>query len=408
MFANPLDTPLTPGSGTNSVTEKVMSNQQLYIVHGMGADAVGLVGRITAPIAAVGGNIVDLRQDVLHGLFTIYLVVDLSSGTLTPANLQTILNDISKDTGLSLSVDRYTPVARAPDKKSLLMILIGHDRPGIVATSSKMLGKYNANIEFSQTIGREGIFLMELLIDVSHVAIPVDNLKRSICDNMQELEITALFQQDHVFNKRKRVLLFHINSTFLDTTIINEIITHTGINEQELKELFKDGAAITHATAATNCLENLPIDVIETILSAVVPTEGSLELIQTLKVMGYKIAIASTGLSFFTKHLRQLLDLDYAYGMDVEVDDDQRTLTGHLLPDNQDSGDLDIALTHLKSSEKIPAEDITIITNGKETCTPGIRVTLNLDVFLNCFNQRVVSRTNIMGLLGSFGQIHFN
>ncbi|MEJ2053763.1 MAG: ACT domain-containing protein, partial [Calditrichaceae bacterium] len=55
-----------------------MSRQRLYIVHGMGNDAVGLVGGITEPIASAGGNIVDLRQDVLHGLFTIYLVVDLT------------------------------------------------------------------------------------------------------------------------------------------------------------------------------------------------------------------------------------------------------------------------------------------------------------------------------------------
>ena len=59
-----------------------MSRKNFYIIHGMGNDTVGLVGNITTPIAAKGGNIVDLRQDVLHGLFTIYLVVDLADSEL--------------------------------------------------------------------------------------------------------------------------------------------------------------------------------------------------------------------------------------------------------------------------------------------------------------------------------------
>ena len=56
-------------------------NSMLYIVYGIGADSVGLVGAITSPISQVKGNIVDMRQDVMHGLFTIYLVVDLAKAT---------------------------------------------------------------------------------------------------------------------------------------------------------------------------------------------------------------------------------------------------------------------------------------------------------------------------------------
>lgn len=56
----------------------------LYIVYGIGPDSVGLIGGITSPIARVGGNIVDMRQDVLHGLFTIFLVVDLRQASNSP------------------------------------------------------------------------------------------------------------------------------------------------------------------------------------------------------------------------------------------------------------------------------------------------------------------------------------
>ena len=79
-----------------------MATQRLYVVHGMGSGAVGLVGQITAPIARARGNILDLRQDVLHGLFTIYLVVDLSGSQLTAKKLQTLIDQIGQQTGAVL------------------------------------------------------------------------------------------------------------------------------------------------------------------------------------------------------------------------------------------------------------------------------------------------------------------
>ena len=116
------------------------------------------MGRITSPIAGVGGNIVDLRQDVLHGLFTIYLVVDLTACDLRIDKFKDIIKSIAEDTGLALSVDTYHPVARNPEKKNILVILIGSDKPGIIASIAKTLGNYKANIEFAKNIGREGLF----------------------------------------------------------------------------------------------------------------------------------------------------------------------------------------------------------------------------------------------------------
>src|SRR6056297_1892404 len=105
--------------------------QQSFIVHGMGPDAVGLVGKITAPISEINGNILDLRQDVLHGLFTIYLIIDLSESSAGSDQLTETVEAIGQQTGLALTVKPYNPTARAADKTNLLMILIGRDKPGI-------------------------------------------------------------------------------------------------------------------------------------------------------------------------------------------------------------------------------------------------------------------------------------
>jgi len=64
------------------------------------------MGEGQQPLA--GGNIVDLRQDVLHGLFTIMLVVDLAGTEIRIEDFTGMVRQIGEDTGLELSVDNAT------------------------------------------------------------------------------------------------------------------------------------------------------------------------------------------------------------------------------------------------------------------------------------------------------------
>ncbi|MDH3346041.1 MAG: hypothetical protein OEL75_02540 [Kiritimatiellaceae bacterium] len=370
--------------------------QQSFIVHGMGPDAVGLIGKITAPISTINGNILDLRQDVIHGLFTIYLIIDLSESNANFDQLKSTVTGISAETGISLTAKQYDPVARAADKTNLLMVLIGKDKPGIIAASSEMLGKYNANIEFSQTIGREGVFLMELLTDVSNAQIPIENLKKTISKNMEALSIQTVFQQEDVFNKRKRVILFNINSSFLAPNAVAELMEQAELTTDSLPS---GNTAQEMLSSSISKLDGLPLDVIEKLLSAVTPSAGSAELIQTLKIMGYKIALASTGFSFFTDYLKKRLDIDHAFGTPVTEDDDARILTGPAGP----AGDIDSIITCLAAKEHVDLDDVTIITDAGSGATPGIRLELNLGIWLDCLNRHIISRNNLAGLIGSFG-----
>ncbi len=380
-----------------------MTPQRLYVVHGMGRDEVGLVGRITTPIAQANGNIQDLRQDVLHGLFTIYMVVDLADSRLAPEDLQRMIQQIAADTGLRITAEQYSPVPRSPDKQSLLMILVGRDKPGIIAASSALLGKYNANIEFAQTIAREGIFLMELLTDVSHVAIPVENLQRTIRSDLDAMNIRTIFQDTQVFLKRKRVLLFHLASSFIRPATLQEIMQQTRLTAKDLAQVYDRNEPKRSLQNAASRLDGLPLDVVDTVLQSIKPTAGTTELIQTLKVMGYKIALVSHGFSFFTNALCKKLDIDHAYGIRLEVDDDARLLVGELAADEPGSHDLDSVRSRLQVVEGVDPEDITMIDDQGCDETPGIRLDFDLERLLDCYNKRIMSPQNLLGLLGSFG-----
>lgn len=383
-----------------------MAQQRLYIVQGTGTDTVGLVGKITGQVAKAGGNIVDLRQDVLYGLFTVIMVVDLSATDLHIEELKKAVKDIAEDTGLRMTVEKYSPIPRSPEKKDLLMILVGKDKAGIIAAVSESLGKYHINIEFARTISREGIFLMELLVDISKCAVPLKNLIQVIEENMAALDIRTIFQTDDVFNKKKRVILFDIRSGLLSREAVSEIMRQTRSTREDLALVFSAGSVGESVQNVLACLGGFPVDVLERVVAATKATSGTVELLQTLKFMGYKVCLVSNAFSPVTDYLKKQLALDYSFGITMPVDDDSRTIIGEPLDGAVERWDADRAISLLMSRESVLRQDITVISDAEYPVTPGIHIEPGMDVLLDYFNRHALTKENIAGILGCFGMPH--
>lgn len=382
-----------------------MAHHKLYMVHGMGNDSIGLVERIAAPIAAVNGNIVDLRQDVMHGMFTIYLVVDLGGATLKLAEFTKLVEKISDDTGLTLFVDKYLPVPRQPKKSNILMVLLGHDRPGIIAAITDGLKRYTTNIEFSQMVGREGVFLMELLVDVSRCTVPVDNLKSALRESMMKLNISTMFQVRDVFNKKKRIIVFDYSRSMMRRADMEEIMRQCGISRAEMAAAYPAGDPNAAVRKAATLLDGLPEDLAVSVVKSAEVSQQTMELMQTLKTMGYRIVLSTSAFTIFADHLKELLDISYAFGCPLEVNDDRKVLTADIGEAYFTPGYRESQIRGVMEGESVDAEDVTRITDegGGSFETPGIGVSVGMKAILDCFNQHIISKENVMGLLGFFG-----
>lgn len=379
-------------------------NSMLYIVYGIGSDSVGLVGEITTPISQVNGNIVDMRQDVLHGLFTIYMVVDLKRAAVPVEEFSGLLSTITRETGVNLFMEKYTPVLRSTERKNMLVTLVGQDKPGIIAAITEKLGKYNINIETSEVVARESIFLMDLLTDVSNSSLPMENLKAVVREIMQAVRINTMFQSEDVFNKKKKIVLFDVAGSFIDPDTVSEIMKQAGISRDAL--IGREGEteiAYMHRTAGY--LEGLPLQVIDAVVDSIQISRGTQELLQTLKIMGYKIGLISGGFTFFTDSLRKRLDIDYSFGFEVPVDDDAKTIVGDIPAGLIQGIDREEIIASVMDLEAVSAEDITVISDrgGDYPLTPGIRLEFDMKVILDFMNQHVLSRDALTGLLRSFG-----
>jgi phosphoserine phosphatase len=380
-------------------------NSMLYIVYGIGNDSVGLVGEITTPISKINGNIVDMRQDVLHGLFTIYMVVDLEEATATIEEFSKLLKKISDNTGLSLTMEKYSPVPRSAEKKNMFVTLVGKDKPGIIAAITEKLGKYNINIDTSDMVARENIFLMDLLTDVSQSVLPMENLESVVKEIMHAMNINTMFQTEDVFNKKKKIVLFDITGSFIDDETIDEILKQAGIMKDAICREGADQSNLSFIHTTAGYLEGLPVQVIDAVIESIDVSQGTQELLQTLKIMGYKIGLISNGFTFFTDPIRQRLDIDYSFGFNLPIDDDSKTIIGDLPAGLLQDINRSEIIASVMELEDVGHDDITIISDQdmKYPNTPGIRLEFNMKVILDFMNQHILSKEALTGMLRSFG-----
>ena len=87
-----------------------------------------------------------------------------------------------------------------------IVSVLGKDRPGIIARISGILFNVNINIlDISQTVLRDQVFVMTMLVDMAASAVSFDEVKDQLDDCAQELGMDIRLQREEIFNSMHRV-----------------------------------------------------------------------------------------------------------------------------------------------------------------------------------------------------------
>ena len=76
------------------------------IITVIGSDRVGIIGEICSLLATMQVNIVDISQTVMHGLFTMTMLVDTGRSSNTFDEISAALKEHETKTGLSIRIQR--------------------------------------------------------------------------------------------------------------------------------------------------------------------------------------------------------------------------------------------------------------------------------------------------------------
>ena len=76
------------------------------IVTVVGKDKVGIIAGVCTALAEYNVNILDIRQTVMQGYFTMMMVTDVSASNLPVAELAKALEEKGKEMSLSIRLQR--------------------------------------------------------------------------------------------------------------------------------------------------------------------------------------------------------------------------------------------------------------------------------------------------------------
>lgn len=375
----------------------------LFVVTAIGKDRPGLVHSITNALAQLGINIVDIDARAIRGLFTVFLVVDIAPAGCSYEQMMEAIDSCADNFDLGVRVEPYEAGRRKVDKHMMLLTVMGADRPGIVAETTKKLSASGFNIEAIRMIARGEYIAMEIVVDASEV----ENIKRfrkKLIKFMARTGLDISLREHDIFQKPKRVVMFDVDSTIIKEEIIDEMARVAGVGEdvQKMTEQAMNGE-IDFKDAVrkrVRLLKGLKLEQLEMLTESVNLTPGTEELISTLHSMGYKVGVVSGGFTFFTDYLKERLKLDYVFANELEIIDG--VVSGEIKGEIIDAERKGILIQQIAEQEGITPDQIVAVGDGANDRfmleNAGLAIGFNPKEILKEYSDGLITNRNLNGL----------
>jgi len=374
---------------------------ELLAISVFGVDKPGIVYKITNVLAEANVNIVDIEQNVLQGIFTMFLVADVSKATVSTEEIERKLKEAARQIDVQVHISPFKRMEQR-DKKRYVITVIGKDRVGIVRDVSRILFSHGVNIERTSLTARDKLISVTLEVDLRGADIEV--IKKRLKEEIEKTGLDVIIQPYEIAMEEKKLIIFDMDSTLVDAEIIDELAKAAGV-EEEVKKLTEK--AMNGEIDFKNALEErvkllkgLPVEVMERIYENIKLTEGAKELIESLKKAGYKVALVSGGFTFFTEKLKKELGLDYAFGNELEIKDGKLTgrLKGRIITAEEKAK----IIEEIAKKEGIKRENIVAVGDGANDKImiekAGLGIAFNAKKALKEVADGSLSKENLIGL----------
>ncbi len=374
---------------------------ELLAVSVFGVDKPGIVYRITEVLAEANINIVDIEQNVIQGIFTMFIVGDISGCSLSVDEIRERLEKVAGEIGVHVHLSPFEK-ADKKEKRRYVITVIGKDRVGIVRDVSRILFSHGVNIERTTLTARDQLISISIEVDMRDA--DVEEVKRKLKEEIERTGLDVVIQPYGMAKGEKRLIVFDMDSTLVDAEIIDELAKMAGV-EKEVRELTSRAmnGEIDFETALrerVKLLEGLPVEVMERIYDQIKLTEGAKELIESLKKAGYKVALVSGGFTYFTEKLKNELGLDYAFGNELEIKDGK--LTGRIKGRVITAEEKARIIEEIARKEGIRRENIVAVGDGANDRImiekAGLGIAFNAKDALKEVADGLISKENLIGL----------
>ena len=283
----------------------------LALINITGKDKPGLTALVTAILSEMDVTILDIGQAVIHDYLNLGILTELTKPTETL--LQRIQSDIEQ-AGLSININPVDPahytqwVAQQGRRRTILTLLARKIKASHVAAVSKMIVQHNLNIDkITRLSGRiplqDSQKTTRACVEFSLRGEPSLDFRENLIALAGRLDIDIAVQEDGIFRRHRRLIAFDMDSTLIDTEVIDELALAAGVGQQvaEITESAMSGELDFQESLSqrVSLLAGLPVQTLAEIAERLPLTEGVEVLFKALKTLGYKTAIISGGFGYF-------------------------------------------------------------------------------------------------------------
>lgn len=350
---------------------------ELILIRISGIDRPGLTASITEILSRYQVDIMDIGQADIHSTLSLGILFKCSEKD--SGNVMKDLLFKASDLGIHLrfypiSPEEYEDWVNMQGKNRYILTLLGRKLTAAqIAGATKILAEHQLNIDgIRRLTGRipldEKKASVRACIEFSVRGTPKDReeLQHQLMKLSASLSMDFSFQQDTMYRRMRRLICFDMDSTLIQTEVIDELAMRAGVGDQvkaiteramrgeiDFKESFTERVALLKGldeSVMREIAENLPI------------TEGVERLMYVLKHYGYKIAILSGGFTYFGNYLKEKFGIDYVYANNLEIVDGK--LTGRYIGDIVDGKRKAELLQLIAQVEKVDIAQTIAVGDG--------------------------------------------
>ncbi len=327
------------------MTEKMLK-KEIILININGTDRPGVTAAITEILAKNNAVILDIGQADIHNHLSLGILFQSVEGNSGDIMKELLFKAYELDVNI-----RFNPISEADysewvnlqGKNRYIITILGRKLTAKqIASVSRVVAEQGMNIDdIKRLTGRipldENARTPKASVEFSVRGTPLDKekMKANFMKLASELEMDISFQQDSMYRRMRRLICFDMDSTLIQTEVIDELAMRAGVGDQvkaiteaamrgeiDFKESFRQRCAL---------LKGLDVSVMREIAENLPITEGVDRLMYVLKKVGFKIAILSGGFTYFGNYLKQRYHIDYVYANELEIENGK--LTGNYVGD---------------------------------------------------------------------------
>lgn len=354
------------------------NKHEIILLNVSGEDKPGLTSSLTGILAKYDAIILDIGQADIHDTLSMGILFEVPSGAESGPILKDLLfkgYELGLNVKFSLiSEDEYTKWVNLQGKNRYIITLLGRKLSALqISAVTDKLAKQGMNIDMiTRLTGRvplaETYKPLRSCVQLSVRGTPLDivELKRSFLEMSSQYEIDIAFQEDNIYRRNRRLICFDMDSTLIQTEVIDELADRAGVGEEvrAITESAMRGEIDFNESfiKRVSLLKGLSESVLQEIAENLPITEGAERLFTTLKAFGFKTAILSGGFNFFGNYLKKKLGIDYVYANELEIENG--VLTGKHLGDIVDGKRKAELLRLLAQVENVHLEQVIAVGDG--------------------------------------------